>query len=180
MKFNENLIEKEVERNIVFSGKIFEVAQCQAELCNGDVVGRDIILHSGGVGILPIDEHKNVLLVQQYRYGASCFMLEIPAGKLELGEAPYSCAIRELSEETGCAADNMIKLGVLNPSPAILSEIIHIYLATGLHFGERHLDGDEFLDVVSVPFDEAVSMVMSGEITDAKTQIAILKAKELL
>lgn len=180
MEFNQNLIEKEVSRNIVFDGKIFKIAKCKAELCNGQIVDREIMLHSGGVGILPVDENRNVLLVQQYRYGASSFLWEIPAGKLEYGEDPYECAVRELSEETGCSAASIEPLGKIHPSPAIMSEIIYLYMATGLKNGDRHLDSDEFLDVVRVPFDQAVQMVFSGEITDAKTQIALLKAKELL
>ena len=138
------------------------------------------MLHSGGVGILPVDKDNNVFLVEQYRYGASEFLLEIPAGKLEYGEDPYDCAVRELSEETGCTAGSIVSLGKMNPSPAIMSEIIHIYLAKDLTYGERHLDKDEFLDVVKVPFSKAIEMIFSGEITDAKTQIALLKAKEIL
>ena len=180
MEFNQNLIEKEVSREIVFDGKIFKIAKCKAELCNHQIVDREIMLHSGGVGILAIDEKQNVLLVQQYRYGASTFLWEIPAGKLEYGEDPFECAVRELSEETGCTAENMEFLGKLNPSPAIMSEIIYIYMATGLKNGDKHLDTDEFLDVVRIPLEQAVQMVFSGEITDAKTQIALLKANQLL
>ena len=180
MEFNQKLIEKEVSREIVFNGRIFKIAKCKAELCNHQIVDREIMLHSGGVGILPVDDNNNVLLVQQYRYGASSFLWEIPAGKLEYGEDPYECAIRELSEETGCSAGTIESLGKLNPSPAIMSEIIYLYLATDLKNGDKHLDADEFLDVVRVPFEQAIQMVFSGEITDAKTQIALLKAKEYL
>ena len=180
MEFNQNLIEKEVSREIVFDGKIFKIAKCKAELCNHQIVDREIMLHSGGVGILAIDEKQNVLLVQQYRYGASTFLWEIPAGKLEYGEDPFECAVRELSEETGCTAENMEFLGKLSPSPAIMSEIIYIYMATGLKNGDKHLDTDEFLDVVRIPLEQALQMVFSGEITDAKTQIALLKANQLL
>ena len=180
MEFNQNLIEKEVSREIVFNGRIFKIAKCKAELCNKQIVDREIMLHSGGVGILAIDEDKNVLLVQQYRYGASTFLWEIPAGKLEYGEDPYECAVRELSEETGCSAEKIEFLGKLNPSPAIMSEIIYIYIATGLKNSDKHLDSDEFLDVIRIPLEQAVQMVFSGEITDAKTQIALLKANALL
>lgn len=180
MKFNESLIEKEISREIVFDGHIFKIAKCKAELCNGAIVDREIMLHNGGVCVLPIDEDGNVLLVQQYRYGASSFLLEVPAGKLELGEDPFDCALRELSEETGCTASVWKPMGKMNSSPAIMSEIIYLYLAQGLSYGERHLDSDEFLDVVRLPLKEAIAMVFSGEITDAKTQVALLKAKILL
>ncbi len=180
MKFNEKLLEKEVSREIVFQGRIFQIAKCKAELCNQAIVDREIMIHSGGVCVLPVDEEGNVLLVQQYRYGAASFLLEVPAGKLEKGEEPFSCAKRELSEETGCSASKWRSLGKMHSSPAIMSEVIHIYMAEGLSYGERHLDANEFLDVVKLPFDEALAMVLSGEITDAKTQVALLKAQALL
>ena len=180
MKFNTELFEKEVSREIIFEGRVFDIAVCQAELCNHEVVRRDIMLHNGGVGVLPIDDEGNVYLVQQYRYGASKFLWEIPAGKLEKGEDPFACAVRELEEETGYVGGEFLYLGEINPSPAIMSEIIHIYLAKNLKPGDRHLDEDEFLEVEKVPFAQAFKMVLDGEITDAKTQIALFKAKELL
>ena len=180
MEFNQDLFEREISREIVFKGRIFEIAKCEAVVQNGDVVPREFMIHNGGVGILPIDDENNVILVQQYRYGASCFLWEIPAGKLEKGEDPFCCAVRELEEETGYRTDDYTCLGKLNPSPAIMSEIIHIYLAKNLVPGSRHLDADEFLEIEKVPFEKAYQMVMDGEITDAKTQIAILKAKHLL
>ncbi len=180
MIFNQNLFEKEVSREIVFEGKVFDIAKCQAKLQNGDIVGRDIMLHNGGVGVLALDSDNQIVLVQQYRYGASSFLWEIPAGKLEKGEDPFECAQRELEEETGFRSENYISLGKLNPSPAIMSEIIYLYLARDLIPGKRHLDEDEFLETERVPFEKAYQMVLNGEITDAKTQIAILKTKALL
>ena len=180
MNFNPDLMEKEVSREIVFEGRVFDIAKCYAELSNGEIVRRDIMLHNGGVGILPLDEDNNIVLVQQYRYGASEFLWEIPAGKLEKGEDPFACAVRELEEETGCCSKSFTFLGKLNPSPAIMSEVIYLYLARDLFSGTVHLDDDEFLEVKRVPFDEAFKMVMRGEITDAKTQIAILKTKQIL
>lgn len=180
MTFNKDLIETEVSREVVFEGKVFDIAVCQARIQNGDIVRRDIMLHNGGVGILPLDPDGNVILVQQYRYGASEFLWEIPAGKLEKGENPYDCAVRELEEETGFISESITYLGKLNPSPAIMSEIIYLYLAKDLKPGVRHLDADEFLEVEKIPLPKAYQMVWDGEITDAKTQIAILKTKELL
>ena len=180
MEFNTSLFEKEISREIIFHGKVFDIAVCQAELCNREIVRRDIMLHNGGVAVLAIDDDQNIYLVQQYRYGASDFLWELPAGKLEKGEDPLTCAIRELEEETGYTAENYSYIGKLNPSPAIMSEIIYLYLATNLKDGIRHLDDDEFLEVEKVPFQTAYEMVINGKITDAKTQIAIMKAKEIL
>ncbi len=180
MNFNKDLYENEISREIVFCGKVFDIAVCKAELCNHQVVQRDIMLHNGGVGVLPIDAEGNVFLVQQYRYGASKFLWEIPAGKLEKGENPFECAVRELEEETGYIGGDYVYLGEMNPSPAIMSEIIYLYLARDLKVGSRHLDDDEFLEVEKFTFSKAYQMVLDGEITDAKTQLAILKAKEFL
>ena len=113
-------------------------------------------------------------------YPAGETMLEIPAGKREKGEEPLNCAVRELSEETGFTADEIIPLHVDYSSPAILSEIIYIYLAKGLHGGKAHLDEGEFLSVERYHISELTEMVMRGQITDGKTQIAILKTARIL
>jgi ADP-ribose pyrophosphatase len=106
---------------------------------------------------------------------------EIPAGKLDSAdEDPYDAAIRELREETGAKAEKMTYLGRIDPTPALINEKIHLYLAEGLSFGERELDEDEFLEVEAVPLSELVEMVMSGEIKDSKTQIAVLKLEKIL
>ena len=170
------LIEKEIERNEAFNGKIFKVVKCKATLPDGRVADREIILHNGGAGILPIDDEKYVYLVKQYRYGVHNVTLEIPAGKLEVGEDPKDCAVRELSEEVGFTASDVISLGSIYPSPAILSEVIYIYIAKGLSKGDINPDDDEYIDVVKLTLEEAIKLVESGEIIDAKTQIALLKA----
>ena len=122
-----------------------------------------------------------VIAVCQYRYPIGRVTIEIPAGKLDSAEEDVlAAAKRELREETGYTAEKFTFLGDLYPSPAILSEKIAMYLATGLRKGEQELDEDEFLDVVKVPFAEVVDMIMRGEIPDAKTQTAVLKAKILL
>lgn len=174
-----HLYEKTLDRTIIYEGKIFTVARDNVELEDGKRSVRELVLHTGGAGILPIDEDGNVTLVKQYRSGAACQMLEMCAGKTEKGEDPRECAIRELKEELGITAENIISLGTLVPTPAYDSEVISIYLATGITRGERQLDAGEFADVVEMPFERALELVMSGEITDAKTQVALLKAERL-
>ena len=177
---NHQLFEKELSREYPFHGRVFDLAVCKAELPNGQEVRRDVVCHSGGVCVIAIDDEGMVPLVRQYRYGVGCVTLELPAGKLEKGEDPLEAIRRELSEETGYTADEIIPLHICYPSPAILSEVIYIYLARGLHGGKQHLDEDEFLEVERYHLSQLVEMVMAGEITDGKTQIAILKAARMM
>ena len=172
MKFTE----KELSRDIKFSGRIFSVAKCKAELPDNTIVDRELVCHSGGVCILPVDSENNGYFVRQYRYGAGKELLEVPAGKLEEGEDPLSAALRELSEETGFTAEKIVKLGVGYSSPAILTEKIYMYLATGLCRGAQHLDKDEFLEVVKCPLEEMYQNVLDNKIEDSKSQITILKS----
>lgn len=116
-------------------------------------------------------------MVKQFRYPFSEVLLEVPAGKLEKGEDHRECGIRELKEEIGAEAGYFEYLGCLYPTVAYDTEIIHMYLAKELSFGEQSLDDGEFIDIVKLPFEKAVEMVMNNEIPDAKTQLAVLKAK---
>ncbi len=175
-----HLDEKTISSEQIFDGKIVKLFVDKAELEDGKVVAREIIKHPGGVCVLPLDDKGNVLFVRQFRYPHRKVLLEIPAGKLEYGENHHECGLRELKEETGCTCDKYDYLGCLIPTPAYDSEVIHMYLARGLHYGEQKLDTGEFLDVERIPLQKAVDMVMDGNILDSKTQIAILKAKLLL
>ena len=120
-------------------------------------------------------EDDELLFVRQFRYPYSEVVLELPAGKRTPGEDPLLCGQRELTEETGASAANYVSLGQLYPSPGYCDEVIYMYLATDLTFGESHPDEDEFLEVERIPLTKAVEMVMSGEIVDSKTQAAVLK-----
>lgn len=175
-----HLQEKTVSSEQVFDGKVVKLFLDHAELEDGAVVTREMIKHPGGVCVVPLDENGNVLFVKQFRYPHQQVMTEIPAGKLEWGESHHECGLRELKEETGCTCDEYTYLGSLVPTPAYCGEVIHMYLARGLHYGEQHLDADEYLDIEKIPLDKAVEMIMNNEIPDAKTQIAILKTKLLL
>ena len=175
-----HLEEKTLSGEQKFDGKVVKLFVDKVELENGNETFREVIKHPGGVCVLPLDEDNNVLMVRQFRYPHHKVLLEIPAGKLEPGEDHRACGLRELKEETGCTCDEFTYLGNLIPTPAYDTEVIHMYLARGLHGGEQKLDADEFLEVEKIPLDKAVEMVMNNEITDAKTQIALLKTTRLL
>ena len=172
--------EKQIDSELKYKGVIVTVRLDNAELVNGRVVKREVVEHPGGVGILPVDGDGCCYMVRQFRYPFSRQLLEIPAGKLEHGEEPYGAAVRELSEETGFEADELIPLGRCLTSPGFSSEVLHLYLARGLHAGAVHLDEDEFLNVEKHSLSELFESVMRGEIEDAKTVIAVLKARALL
>lgn len=175
-----HLEEKTLSSEQKFDGRIIKLYVDKVELEDGRAATREVIRHPGGVCVLPLDENGNVLFVKQFRYPHGKVLLEIPAGKLEYGEKHYDCGLRELKEETGCICDSYDYLGSLIPTPAYDSEVIHMYLARGLHAGAQRLDAGEFLDIERIPLEKAVEMVMNNEIADSKTQIAILKTKLLL
>ena len=176
MKF----FEKQIKSETVFKGVIVDVRSDVAELSTGKHVFREVVVHPGGVGIVPLTDDGKIILVRQYRYPMSEELLEIPAGKLDKGEDPLECAGRELSEETGCTATELVSLGEIYPSPGFCREVLHLYLALGLKQGEMHLDEDEFLSVEAVCIERLLEKVMKNEISDAKTIIGILKTKEFL
>ena len=163
-----HLEEKTIASEQRFDGRIVKLYVDKAELENG------------GVCVLPLTEDNEILFVRQFRYPHGSVLMEIPAGKLEYGESHHECGLRELKEETGCTCDSYTYLGSLYPTPAYDSEVIHMYLARGLHSGEQRLDEGEFLEIEKIPLEKAVEMIMNNEIQDAKTQIAILKTKLLL
>ncbi|MGN0602966.1 MAG: NUDIX domain-containing protein [Oscillospiraceae bacterium] len=175
-----HLQEKTVDTEPIFDGKIIKVRKDKAELENGSVVTRELVIHPGGVCVVPVNEKGEVYLVKQFRYPFQEVLTEIPAGKLEVGEDHRSAGLRELKEEVGAECESFEYLGVMYPSVAYLTEKIHMYLATGLSFGEQSLDEDEFLDVEKMPLSQAVEMVISGEIKDGKTQTALLLAARKL
>ena len=172
--------EKKIDGELKYKGVIVNVRLDRAELCDGSVVRREVVEHPGGATILPVDDEGYCYCVRQFRYPFGKQMLEAPAGKLEYGEDPKECAVRELSEETGFTADEIIYLRPDCSSPGFSTELLHIYMARGLHRGESHPDEGEFLSVEKHHIDELVDMVMSGEIDDGKTIIAVLKAKRIL
>ena len=174
------LTERQLDSERLYDGKIVKLYRDRVELPNGKEAIREVVRHPGGVIILPIDNEGNVWMVRQFRYPYNRAILEIPAGKLEYGEEPSSAARRELSEEIGATAGHWVELGKLLPTPGFCDEVQHLYLARDLKDVGQQLDPDEFLNVSRIPFDEMVRRCMNGEIQDAKTIIAVLKARELL
>jgi ADP-ribose pyrophosphatase len=181
MTRDEHLIETCAASKSVFEGKILHVFVDDINLPNGGKGFREYIKHIGAVAVLPLTDDGNVICVRQYRYAVGKVTIEIPAGKLDASdEDPRKAALRELREETGARCKSLEPLGMYLASPAILDEKINLYLARGLDFGETDPDDDEFIDVVQIPLSEMVDRVMSGEILDGKTQLAVLKVNELL
>ena len=175
-----DLTERTLSSETVYQGKIVTLLVDQAELPNGMQAKREVVLHPGGVAILPLDRDGNVTLVQQYRYPFHQLLLELPAGKLDEGEDHRVAAARELSEETGLEAGELTYLGCILASPGFCTEKLHMYLARDLSRAQSHPDDDEFLNVVTMPFEELVQKVMDGTLEDAKTVATVLKTKVLL
>ena len=176
-----DLTERELSREDKFAGRIVTVHVDTVALPGGGTSTREVVDHPGGVAVLALDGENNVLAVTQYRYPFGRTLLEIPAGKLDHpGEDPYEAGLRELREETGAVPGRYEPLGRILPSPGCYGETLHLYLARDLKMGEQHLDEDEFLNVERVPFGEMVRRCLDGEIEDAKTVAAVLKAKLLL
>ena len=173
------LFEKTLEKNYVYQGKIINVCRDTVELPNGKTSIREKVEHNGGVCVAPITANNELIFVRQFRYAYDTVLLELPAGKLEKGEDPFEAGKRELKEETGAVANKYLSLGKLYPTPGYCGEIIHMYLATDLEFGEQCPDEDEFLEVYKISLEKAVEMVMNGELPDSKTQTMILKINQL-
>lgn len=170
-----NTFEKRLSRTEIYNGKILSLYVDDVALPNGNTSVREIVEHHGGVCVAPLTDDGKLIFVKQYRYAYSRELLELPAGKLEKGESPLEAGIRELAEETGATAKEIIPLGQVYPTVAYCTEIIYLYVACGLSLAQQSLDDDEFISLEEIPLERAVELVMSGEIKDSKTQIAVLK-----
>ena len=172
------LEETKISSQEIFNGVAIHLFKDEILLPNGHTGIREIIRHPGAVCVLPLTDDGDVIFVNQFRYALNKVTLEVPAGKLEKGEDPKEAALRELSEETGLTAKNIVHIGDLYTTPALIDEVIHMYIATDPTQGEQHLDYDEFVNTLKIPLSKAVDMVMNGEIKDSKTQTVILKAEK--
>ena len=176
-----NLREIPFEKETIFDGKILRVEQWQVTCPNGQSAPREIVVHKGAAAVVPVYEDGTTLLVRQHRVSVDRVTLEIPAGKLDSAdEDPLECAVRELREETGLKAEKMTLLTSMLTTPGFCTEKIGIYLAQGLTEGDMHLDEDEFLGVVRMPLNEAIDMIMRGDIRDGKTICGLLLARDVI
>jgi ADP-ribose pyrophosphatase len=169
---DDHLREHQTSSEDVYSGKFLHLKKDIVKLPDGNTTFREYLIHPGAVAIMPILNDGRILLERQFRYPVDAAMIEIPAGKLELGEDPLLCAQRELLEETGYSAKSWEFLGRIHPVISYSTEIIDIYLAKDLTLGERALDEGEFLDVFAATLDEMHAWIAEGKITDVKTIIS--------
>ncbi len=177
----ERLAEEKIESESVFEGEILHIKKDLVSLPNKDTAIREVVRHIGAVCVVPVTEDGKVVMERQFRYPIDQVISEIPAGKLDFhDEDRLLAAKRELREETGFTADTWVDMGIYYPAAAYSDEKITMYLATGLKKGEQCLDDDEFLDVELIPIEELVKRIIDGDITDGKTQVAILKAFMIL
>lgn len=175
------LREERMASRLIFDGRVVHLYVDRVRLPDGKEAEREYMRHIGAVCVLPLDRDGVVHCVRQYRYPHAEVLLEIPAGKLDSKtEDRASAALRELREETGFRCGKLTFLGDIYTSPAILDEVIGLYLAEDLVPGDTHPDEDEFLAPVGVPLEQLVDDVMAGRIPDAKTQLAVMRVAELL
>ena len=174
---SQKLQEEMLSSQDIFKGKILDVKMDTVRLPNGKTATRELIRHIGAVCIVAVTEDDEVIVEHQYRYPFDEVVVEIPAGKLDSkNEDPADAAERELMEETGVTAGDMTYMGKFYPTCGYSDEVIHMYLARNLSFGDRNLDDDEFLDVRAIPIESLVEDIMAGKIPDGKTQAAVMRA----
>lgn len=172
----EKLIETQLTSEKIFDGNILHVYNDAVRLPNGKTAPREVVRHVGAVCVVPLLDDGRVIVERQFRYPVNEVITEIPAGKRDSkDEDPEAAARRELREETGIEAKELICLGRFYPAAAYSDEVIWMYLAKGLTFGEQQLDDDEFLNVTAVPLDELARDILNGKIPDAKTQAAVMR-----
>lgn len=178
-KFSMTIEEKTLKSERIYEGKVINLRVDTVELPNQKYSKREIVEHSGAVGILGITKDNKIILVKQFRKPVEEVLLEIPAGKIEANESPENCALRELKEETGFSTNNMKKILEFFTTPGFSNEIIHIYLATDLQEGVSNPDEDEYIETVYLTLNESLEKIIKGEIKDSKTIISILTYKNI-
>jgi ADP-ribose pyrophosphatase len=165
----------------IYTGRVINLDVDKVQFPDESVGELEMVRHPGASAVLPFlsdpgGEDPQILLIRQYRYAADAFIYEVPAGRLEPGETPESCAHRELQEETGCTAERVERLTTVYTTPGFTDERIHLFMATGLTRGEARREADEFVENVPMTLSRALSMIKDGEIVDGKTAIALMFA----
>jgi ADP-ribose pyrophosphatase len=160
----------------VFKGRVVDLSIEKVRLPNGNVCELELIRHPGASAVVAVDENQNVLLVRQYRHATRDYVLEVPAGKLDGDEAPENCALREVEEETGFRAGELVPMGWIWTTPGFTDEKIWLFLATDLTPAKQDLQHDEVLTVERMPLREALQMALRGDIRDAKSVCALMRA----
>jgi ADP-ribose pyrophosphatase len=168
------LQERIVAEDVVYTGRIFNVDRLQVKLPDGRDGLRDVVRHPGAVAIVALTDDGRICLVRQYRAALGRVTVEIPAGKLDPGEDPLDCAMRELEEETGMRAERMAFLTTIATADGFCDELIHFYMARGLSFAQSNPDADEFINVDLVDLSELIDAVLDGKVEDAKTVVGAL------
>ena len=174
------LNEKTLSSELIFDGRLLKVYRDEVELTDGGASVREFVHHPGGVAVVALDGEGNVCLERQFRYPYRKVVTEIPAGKLEPGEAPFDAVRRELLGESPETEGRWDALGCIMPSVGYTDEMLYLYLARELTFGEAHMDEDEFLEPCKLPFARALAQAAEGKIDDAKTVCALFRADRLL
>lgn len=168
--------EKTIESELIFDGRVVKLYKDKIELSTGQESFREVVKHSGGVVILAKKEDK-IILVKQFRYPMKEVLYELPAGKLEIGEDPFEAAKRELEEETGYCANKWTDLGYVYTSPGYSDEKLYLYEAEDLEFTHCHPDEGEIIQAFEYKYDDVLKMIDNGEINDAKTLCALMRAQ---
>lgn len=171
--------ENKVKSNLIYDGYIVKVFKDDVSL-DGKPATREVVRHKGAAAVLAVDEKGEAFFVEQFRYPIGRPLFEAPAGKIDDGETPIECAKRELMEECGVSAEKWTELGPMLSSPGFCDEVIYLFMAEELENSNPNPDEDEFLDIIKMPLSAALEKVRRGEISDAKTQVLILRCADIL
>ena len=171
---------RRVSSERVYAGRLLKIDRDRVELPNGRTTDLEMVRHPGAAAVVPFVSDDDILMVRQFRYATSGFILEVPAGTLNQGESPDACAHREVEEEAGHRAGRLVKLGAIYTTPGFTDEVIHLYAARDLTPTGQNLDHDEVLTVERLPLLRAIAMIRDGGIVDAKSICALMLARDAL